>query len=182
MLKKIITYLLVFLFISCDGKKDKITIQACREKRVGAELLGFWNNKKVSRNSKDVYTLLYNDKNHLVISDYIHFDEYLNNQYTISIMSDTIIITDIMGQYPVYTLYVKREWTDLINDKYVTKWHYGQMIVHFKDENSFWFEYQMSKEFKKSLMSFGFRFSNDEVFYRAEIVNESIKRDMSPFF
>lgn len=182
----IITVLL--LFISCKPTElssvQNEQKEQDKDKEENAELLDFWNFGKVSKSSKDAFTVTGGTKKYrLVDTRTMLIKKYLNNQYMISNRTSIIIITKVIGSYPEYSLDVKLKFTDYINGNYVTEWPDSKIIVHFIDKNSIWFENKMSRKLIYSLdrIQFGLEFGSDKIYYRAEEVDERIKPDMSDY-
>ena len=182
MLQRVIVMgVLLTIVLGCNQIKDNT--EMFYEAKHGVELFGYWNIRKVTKENKYAHTVRGYDyikqtagNHYLVESGWIQIDKG-STYKRFANKTDSLMIMHIAGKYPIYFLDVKANYEDYINDEYVTMWHYGTILVHFIDENSFWLENRMTKELAQ-VNSCGLRFGSDKIYYRAEQVDEMVKGDL----
>jgi uncharacterized lipoprotein NlpE involved in copper resistance len=167
MKKKIIILSLLFLvLLGCENSKEQEV------------LCGIWNQGKIT-NDKFAYTIPDYEKHYKVNDGYIVIERSQKYKGVIYDLSENLFITEINGKYPTLSLSVKASYMGFENNVQVEKWRYGKIVVHFKDNNTIWFENELSEELNHLLKirHFSLKFGPEKIFYKAEQVEKPIPKN-----
>jgi hypothetical protein len=108
-------------------------------------------------------------------------DKNDNTMGIIHNLADDVSITNIKGSYPNYIVSIKNyaqfgKVDDKGNIKLTKKWIYGEIIIHFINENEIWFESKLDEEFNKRV-SYLIKFGPEHTYKKAEVLKKHIKSD-----